>query len=91
MVIVGALATPSYIEVSANRTSTPHDFRILPVHVYSYNSSLLPRVIFKGNIASHSTSTVVMAVFSESDISQAASEVYKKLLQFRSGQTEGVR
>ena len=89
MVIVGALATPTYIEVSANRTLTPHDFRILPVHVYSYNSSFVHRVIFKGKIASHSASTVVMVVFSESDILQAASEVCKKLLQFSSDQTEG--
>ena len=74
MVIVGTLATPSYIEVSANRTSTSHDFRIL----------FAPQVVFEGKIASHSASTVVMAVFSESDFSQAASKVCKKLLQFRS-------
>ena len=88
MVIAGALATPSYIEVSANHTSTPRDFRILQ-RIYSYNSSFVPQVIFEGKITSHSASKVVMAVFFESDISQAASEACKKLLQFRSNQTEG--
>ena len=73
MIIAGALATPSYIEVSANHTSTPRDFCTLPVHIYT----------------SHSASTVVMAVFSESDISWAASKACKRLLQFRSDQTEG--
>ena len=89
MVIVGALATPSYIEVSANRTSTPRDFCALPVHIYSYNSSFAPQVVFEGKITSHSASTVVMAVFSKSNISQAAFEACKKLLKFRSDQNEG--
>ena len=88
MVIVGALATPTYIEVLANRTSIPHDFHILQ-RIYSYNSSFAPQVVFEGKITSHSASKVVMVVFSESDISQAASKVCKKLLQFRSDQTEG--
>ena len=71
------------------RQNDPRDFCALPVRIYSYNSSFAPQVFFEGKITSHSASTLVMAVFSESDISQAASEACKKLLQFKSDQTEG--